>query len=276
VIASAVGLKSSSFLLSCDTYYGNSIGPVMNYLSLMGNKIVTGLKKYIFLPLLYSLYRTPDLKSVYEYHYWNKWVHKGGKPADPARSLIHEKIIEYFIGSSINGLKIVDFGSGPICALNKYTKNNIVYGVDVLSNHYETMLKKHKFPHGYRFVECSEKSIPLTSDSIDLIYSSNAIDHCTKPYLILDELRRLLSNAGKMIIVVNINKKITFTEPSKIDDGEMIDYMDHNFEKLKVIRCPRGPLGSWYMPFLSGERLKDNEPYPDDFLIFIYGEKKTI
>lgn len=116
-----------------------------------------------------------------------------------------DKVIE--ICGIKESTKILDVGCGISTVL--HWVNGERYGIDPLADEY---LKIYSYPDGIKVTKGSGESIPFIDKYFDVVFSTNALDHCSNPMKLLDEVWRVLSDTGYFILVVEIY-------PTKIDRG---------------------------------------------------------
>ncbi len=191
---------------------------------------IYGYSKYAYLALFNKHY---DQYLQYEYNSWNtssvkylySWKHRferfgyrieidKGKPISMINTIDFDSLcrkLNIEIKGKFEETTIVDVGSGPsgigycldgyglkiICIdplINKYRqleyyKNNIFNIVDKMENKvlYQAM----------------GEDLPLKNKVADIVFCINVLDHCKNPYLVLDEIQRILKPKGLLILDVD-------------------------------------------------------------------------
>lgn len=96
---------------------------------------------------------------------------------------------------------VVDFGcgNGQLIHYLKMMKLNVrYYGIDISNNALEACRKE--FPE-YTFIQNDLTSVPLESGFADVVISTYALEHFTRPQEILKEMIRLVQTEGVILIV---------------------------------------------------------------------------
>lgn len=109
--------------------------------------------------------------------------------------------------NQLNGRQIADLGCGPTglaLGLNFLTQNlnkrgTKIFAIDPLINHYQKygMLKSSE---QLLFVPTKGENTGLEDKSLDLVFSSNAMDHVDDPATVVREVRRILKPSGKFLV----------------------------------------------------------------------------
>lgn len=90
-------------------------------------------------------------------------------------------------------IKILDVGAGPLTSLGKKhpSKRLIIIPTDALAKHYDALLEKHHIHPPVRTlaVEAERLTNFFPSNTFDLVYARNSIDHCYNP---LEAIRKML------------------------------------------------------------------------------------
>ena len=109
------------------------------------------------------------------------------------------------------GIKALDIGFGagfPLTELAMRLGNSCkVYGIDPWAAAIKRTRKKLAF-YGIENVEIIEgvaESIPLPSDSVDLIVSNNGINNVEDLEKVLSECSRIMKQGGQFILTMNLN-----------------------------------------------------------------------
>jgi len=101
------------------------------------------------------------------------------------------------------------------------------------------------------YVKSTEKAIPIPSDSIDVLFTLNAIDHVDDFENICTEIVRIIKPGGDFIGSFNIEEPSTPCEPQTLTEehikSSLLDYMD-----IKSYRIARqGPEKNTYCNFFD-------------------------
>ena len=182
----------------------------------------------------------------------------------------HVRILQTMCGFTPEGRTILDFGCGPVCALEALTKKNIVVGADVLARKYKKMIERKGLSVGYDFVVTTEKSVPLPDASVDIVFTANALDHCRHPFAMLGELERCLKPDGLFVGVFNIGELPTLTEPSTLREETLLENMSRLFRDLYVLRTRKGSQGSFY-DFFHEKKFLEDKPDEGEYILYAKG-----
>lgn len=113
--------------------------------------------------------------------------------------------------NELNGKKIADLGCGPsglALGLDYLMKNSsinstTIFAIDPLMNHYEKygLIKSNE-----RLIFVPEKgeTTGLEDNSLDMVFSLNAIDHVENPLSVIKEVRRILKPSGYFLISCHV------------------------------------------------------------------------
>ena len=131
-----------------------------------------------------------------------------------------------------NNLSILDLGCGTGQLLlelkNKFTKAKL-FGLD----NNESMLKVAKSKlKNVKLIKSSSDKIPLKNNSIDYVISTEAFHHFPEPEKTLLEMKRILKNNGKIIIIdINFGRIISHIF-HKLEPGNYWIYSKKDFKRL--------------------------------------------
>lgn len=150
------------------------------------------------------------------------------------------------------GKILVDLGCGPygeIKGIKILEKKNRIYlkkiiGIDPLINFYKKEIGLVKESKKVQLINAKGEQIPLKNESVDIVISSNAIDHCDIPELTIAEVARILKKNGKFYINVHVlNSKFRFlssvlkyfdkNHPHHFTEEKLKNFLKENF---KVVR----------------------------------------
>jgi ubiquinone/menaquinone biosynthesis C-methylase UbiE len=208
-------------------------------------------------PLAFRLLRfTPSLKHQAEIAYWrNEWT-SGNFHNDYYRRTMLGLAGETD-DSFLRGKIVADFGCGPQGSLAWATAARLRIGIDVLADTYSAFDIRS---HDMVYVNSTERTIPLPSNFVDIMFTMNAVDHVSKLRVICDELRRVLVPGGKFFGSFNMCEPATFCEPQTLTEEKLhkvlLKYLNVQFYKIAA----EGPIGDWYGPLHWGEYI--DKPIP--------------
>lgn len=185
-----------------------------------------------------SFYRLFCAKAKYknELAYWKGFIQEG---FDSSRPLYYKKIMlaiaEENDDSFTKDKIVADFGCGPEGTLTWAQNAKLRIGIDVLVEQYMGFdIKKHNMC----YIGSTEKSIPLPSGYVDIIYSINSLDHVNRFEAICKELFRILASGGTFLGSFNLNRRPTFCEPTplneKIIQRDLLRYLNVQSYRLAL------------------------------------------
>jgi ubiquinone/menaquinone biosynthesis C-methylase UbiE len=209
-------------------------------------------------PLAFRLLRfTPSLKRQAEIAYWrNEWT-SGGFSNDYYRRLMLGMAGEPN-DSFLRGKIVADFGCGPQGSLAWATAARLRIGIDVLADTYSAFDIRS---HDMVYVSSTERTIPLPSNFVDIMFTMNAIDHVSKLRVMCDEIRRVIVPGGKFFGSFNMCVPARLCEPQTLTEEKLhkvlLKYVNVQFYKI----APEGPIGDWYGPCHRGEYIDKPVPH---------------
>lgn len=99
----------------------------------------------------------------------------------------------------------LDVGCGTGWAVNLAARSvndrGTFYGVDLSAKMVEKAEENFKGRTGFHFIRADSRSIPLESDSCDVIICTHSFHHYLAPMDVLKEMRRLLRTGGRVYIL---------------------------------------------------------------------------
>lgn len=126
--------------------------------------------------------------------------------------------------------KVLDIGCGPRGSLEWVPDSTLAIGLDPLANEYlnlhssSTQLKM-------QLVEGYCEDIPFDDNYFDIVTSFNSIDHVEDIQQSAKEIQRVIKPGGLLLLICDVNRKATITEPHSITTHLLADY----FTKLNVV-----------------------------------------
>ncbi|MBN1765528.1 MAG: methyltransferase domain-containing protein [Sedimentisphaerales bacterium] len=118
---------------------------------------------------------------------------------------------------------VADFGCGPRGSLHWCTQARIRIGIDVLVDNYARWFDIKS--HDMCYICCSEDSIPLPSNYVDVLFTMNALDHVRSFKRMCREIIRILAPGGEFIGSINLRDRATITEPQIINEKRIKKYL---------------------------------------------------
>lgn len=165
---------------------------------------------------------------------------------------------------------IADFGCGPQGSLEWAKEASERIGIDVLMDQYKSNFDISS--HNMHYVTCSETEIPLPNNSVDVLFTLNAMDHTSNFEIMCKECLRILKPQGLFVAEFNLNEKITKCEPQVLTETKVKEnisnYLDISYYRL----TKKGGAKSHFNYFF------ENEDLPSDTkevcLLWLRGNKK--
>jgi SAM-dependent methyltransferase len=125
------------------------------------------------------------------------------------------------------GKSIIDIGCGPRGSLEWAEEARERVGLDSLVQKYRSLgIERHKM----RYVDAPVEAIPFPSQRFDFVTCFNALDHVEDLQAALGEIRRVLTNDGTFLLIVEINHEPTVTEPVTISEIDLRALLGREFQ----------------------------------------------
>jgi ubiquinone/menaquinone biosynthesis C-methylase UbiE len=112
------------------------------------------------------------------------------------------------------GKRLLDVGCGPRGSLEWAHDAAERVGADPLADAY---VRLNGGRHAMRYVRARAEELPFGDASYDVVSSFNALDHVEDPDAAIAELRRVLRPGGTLLLIVEIDRGPTVTEPLTFD-----------------------------------------------------------
>jgi len=203
--------------------------------------------------LLKKLYYALRTKHKAELSYWQKCYHNEAESfsnghyqrlllamaREPNQDFLRNKVV-------------ADFGCGPRGSLAWITDAKALYGIDVLVPEYLKSFHKCMKTHPMIYVSSTEEHIPMPTESVDVIFSLNALDHVKDFAQICSELRRILKSGGELIGSFNLNGQPTAAEPQKLTREKIQRYLLKDYQIKHCIVSAPATEAYMYQPLIEG------------------------
>lgn len=140
----------------------------------------------------------------YELSYWNGTGKRRGSEGNKKEVEGYLNKINSIYRLPENPKSAMDVGCGP------YGGISLVYNarqwtlVDVLNNVYKDMVKRDS---RFIYLSCAGEELPLTDNSFDIIFSTNALDHTEDRMKCEREIYRTLKPNGIFALIVHCRTK---------------------------------------------------------------------
>lgn len=166
-------------------------------------------------------------KHDHEIDYWRKVRPAEGRfPNHWYRSYM-----ENMAGTAnFSGKLVADFGCGPRGSL-AWVDAKAAIGIDVLASRYAEEFPDDIKSHGMIYVTSTETVIPIASDSIDILFTMNALDHVKNLDAMCDEMCRILKPGGLFCASFNLNEPPTPEEPQQLTEALLQNALLHRFDE---------------------------------------------
>ncbi len=151
------------------------------------------------------------------------------------------------------GKVIADFGCGPRGSLEWAKSAKLRLGIDVLVEQYVNSFGDCLRSHAMEYVQSTETQIPLDTDSVDVLYTLNAIDHVDHFETMAGEMLRILKPGGLFIGSFNLHEPRTAEEPQTLSEGiierEILRHLE--LDSVRISRKPEE--GNMYQAFYNDQ-----------------------
>ena len=128
-----------------------------------------------------------------------------------------------------NNKSILDVGCGPRGSLEWADMASERIGLDPLADKY---VKLTEVKHKMNYVKGYLENLPFENNYFDVVSAFNALDHVEDLKKATSEIKRVLKQGGLFLLIVNIHRYPTLTEPHTIG----WDYIKNNFSDFEIIQ----------------------------------------
>lgn len=193
-------------------------------------------------------------KSAAELDYWrDRHAAEGGR----FENSHYERLMLGMAGERdagfLAGKIVADFGCGPRGSLMWADSALLRIGIDVLADRYADEFPDDILSHGMLYVKSTETVIPLPSDSVDVVFTLNAMDHVDDFPAMCREVLRILKPGGEFIGSFNLEEPASPCEPQQLNETVIREYLLGRLEVRSYRACDRPAEGSPYAPFFGDE-----------------------
>jgi SAM-dependent methyltransferase len=192
----------------------------------------------------------PGIKYTSEFYYWyiqlqnDGGTFRNGWYRDLMLNIAGETD-ENFVTEKI----VADFGCGPRGSLCWATDARERVGIDVLVDKYRLLGIEQQ---NMRYVQSSEKTIPIETDSVDILFTVNAMDHVDNFEAMCSEVLRILKPGGEFIASFNLEEEATACEPQTLTEDRIRQSLLQHFNIQHYRMAKQGPKGNGYLHFGDG------------------------
>jgi SAM-dependent methyltransferase len=152
----------------------------------------------------------------------------------------------------LTGTVVADFGCGPRGSLVWVSEAAVRIGIDVLAARYATEFPDDIRSHGMVYVTSTERVIPLPSESVDVLFTVNALDHVAELEAMCDELLRILRPGGLLVASLNLDEPPAPSEPQRLTEDVLSSLLLSRLEVESYRTADRPAQGDAYEPFYEG------------------------
>lgn len=164
---------------------------------------------------------TRSEKHQAELGFWqSKFDSEGGKLSNRFYEELYTSLSN-IPTSYYSGRRILDIGCGPRGSLEWARSASVRVGLDPLAHDYLTF---GTGGHEMNYVCCRGESIPFEDGCFDIVSCLNALDHVDSTALVISEIKRVLTDNGLFLLVVEVGHDATVTEPQKLDWAIVSDF----------------------------------------------------
>ena len=200
----------------------------------------------------------PGIKHTSEFYYWHTQLNKDG---GTFRNEWYRGLMLQIAGEKeqdfVTDKVVADFGCGPRGSLCWAENAKERIGIDVLTDKYRLLGIDSQ---NMRYVSSSETSIPLPSNSIDTLFTINAMDHVDNFEAMCREIVRILKPGGELIGSFNLDEESSLNEPQTLTEEMLKLSLLHNFDILTYRMAKHGPKGHGYKHFADGSESPTTGP----------------
>jgi SAM-dependent methyltransferase len=150
------------------------------------------------------------------------------------------------------GRRLLDVGCGPRGSLEWAHDAAERVGVDPLADEY---LRLNGGRHAMRYVRARAEELPFGDGAFDAVSTFNALDHVEDPDAAIAELVRVLRPGGTLLLIVEIDRGPTVTEPLTFDRS----VVDRFGLRVVSVRLAGQALGL-YRDLDAGTRYEEGRP----------------
>lgn len=197
-------------------------------------------------------------KRLAELKYWQRQHDKAGW----FRNDWYRKYMLEMAGAKqadFDGLFVADFGCGPRGSLS-WLENATTFGIDLLVPLYADAFPEDIKSHGVIYVASTERHIPLPDNSLDVMFTMNALDHVSNLQVMCDEICRVLKPGGKFAASFNLHERPTVEEPHELTEPMLDAALLHRFNESSRRFGKMHPDDSYAEMFSGTSTFKEGEP----------------
>ncbi len=151
----------------------------------------------------------------------------------------------------IKGRIVADFGCGPRGSLCWAKEAYMRVGIDVLADRYADEFRSDMLSHDMLYVKSTEKTIPIPSNFIDIMFTLNAIDHVDNFEAMCREIIRVLKPGGEFLGSFNLEEPSNPYEPQRLSEKIIKENLLVHMEVKSYRISFQGAKENRYEPFFT-------------------------
>ena len=155
----------------------------------------------------------------------------------------------------VAGKVVADFGCGPRGSLAWARPAIARLGIDVLATRYVEEFAPGWRDHGRVYVQSTERHLPLGDDTVDLLFSLNALDHVRDFERVCDELYRVVRPGGEFVLGFNLTEPTSPTEPHSLTLERIGAALLDRLDVTRRLVSAQAPPPDRYAPMFAGDPL---------------------
>jgi len=225
----------------------------------------------VLLKIIKQVYKIVVHKHQAELRYWKRCLKWDGGHFDNGH---YQKLFLAMAGETntefIRGKVVADFGCGPRGSLKWAVSAAERIGMDVLAEQYRQAFPEELAGHGMLYLTCTEESIPLPDNAIDILFTLNALDHVKHLSVMCREIKRILKPGGWLIGSFNLNQKPTLSEPQMLKEDSLKRELFGGWHLASWRVSAPNLQGYWYQPLLDNRLL---EPKGGPAILWVRAQK---
>ena len=186
---------------------------------------------------VFSLLAPNKAKEYHELKYWRlAYKKEGGSFSNSYYRKIMLAMAQRDDDKFMEGKIVADFGCGPAGSLCWANPAKQRIGIDVLADAYARF---GTASHNMDYVKSTENTIPLPSNSIDILFTMNAMDHTQNFQTMCNEVLRIITKNGELIASFNLDEPANVCEPQTLTEELVKKCLLDNLEIISYRKAAR-------------------------------------
>ncbi len=154
-----------------------------------------------------------SVKGAGEYAYWKNRKDQEGELLNHWFRAFYTDHFGLSV-SDYSGKRVLDLGCGPRGSLEWATGAEERVGLDPLADIY---LGLGASKHGMDYVASGAEAIPFPDGYFDIVCSFNSLDHVEDVGQVIEEIKRVVSVGGLVLLLTDVHEEPTPQEPAVFD-----------------------------------------------------------